>query len=196
MLKYSSLFAAVLIVFSLLLFSCNRGVNKESNSEKPPSNSNYDSLAAKKIETTVNELNVGVARQGAPIKVPFPIYNAEDTLEYWVVNNEPARISANLIYEEKVIWPTFFVKDGELVLVRYRVWVQVYPSFARERMIYLDKGKIVYCKERSMDLQPGDIPAYLRDKPFSACVKPEQEIREDYEDYWKKIQEFFATNKN
>ena len=196
MLKYCSNFLFIFAVIAPLFFSCQNKVKTEYSTGLSTPVSVYDSTRAKEIEAIVNEINVGVSQQGPPYRMPFPVYNAGDTLDYWIVNNEPARISVNLIYADKVIWPTFFVKDKELILVRYREWVQVYPSYARERMVYLDNGKIVYCEERSMDLTPGDIPAYLRDKPFSLCSKTEPAIKEDYEGYWKSIQDFLAQNQN
>lgn len=170
-------------------------MQSEKNEGLPLAFAHYDSIKAIPIETIVSEINEGVSKQGAPIQIPFPIYNAADTLKYWIVNNEPARISVNLIYPNKAVWPTFFVKDNELVFVRHRMWIQEHPAYARERMIYLDGGKIVYCEERSMDLNQGDVPAYIREIPFSICLDPEKEIKEDYERYWKSVQEFMSKNK-
>jgi hypothetical protein len=180
----------------LLFISCGEIEKNKVNDPATSTNvSPYDSIQARPLKAIVDEINLAVRDHGAPIKVPFPVYNPDDTLKYWIVNNEPAMIYANLQYPDKAIWPTFFIRDNKVVMVRYRYWDKSEKPFVFERLMYLnDDNKIVHCEERKIDLQPDEMPVSLRLKSFTVCVTPEAELKKDYEAYWKTFQQAVQEN--
>lgn len=151
-----------------------------------------DTVQKNLIDTIVSQINE--AAQGPPYKVHFPEYNANDTLKYWLMDGKPARIWANMGFPDKMIWPTFFVKDNEPVLFRYRIWGLTNPQYAIENLAYLKNGEIVFCTGRQIDLKEGEMPVLLRDIEFGPCTLDPEEIKKDYEKYWKAISEFLKDN--
>lgn len=195
MLKFTLLSFSVLL--ALIFISCSEiRKNKEIDTATSTNASPYDSLQAKSQKAIVDEINLAVRNQGAPIKVPFPVYNANDTLKYWMVNNEPVMIYANLQYPDKAVWPTFFIRDNKVVMVRYRHWDKSETPYVFERLMYLNENKIVHCEERKIDLQPNEMPVSLRAKSFTVCVTPEAELKKDYESYWTAFQQAVQESQN
>lgn len=185
-------FHAVIIstIVSLLFVNCkNTASTGENNSGYLP-----DSTKKIEIEAIVNTINDTVNAKVLPIELPFPLYNQNDTIDYWTVEGKPARISVSLNFPDKVIWPTFFVHNDELVLVRFRFWSKSDPPFVRETFTYLNAGDMVYCMERKMELPEDGLPLYLREMPFADCERNEDEIRNDYEPYWETINKYLQEN--
>lgn len=144
----------------------------------------------------VNIINEGVKEADGPQKLPFPLHNENDTLHYWEVKDDAARISIEWTLPNEIIWPTFFVYKGELIFVRYRYMYQEPPSNSRafESMIYLENGKIIYCEERGQPLQDGEKPGLLRLKEYSKSTRTYAEIEQDYLNYWKTVKSFMKKN--
>jgi len=179
--------AFLLLLFSIYGNSCNDQHKKVSSKPSEEITFIQDTLQKKEIDSLVAQINEAVRLQPDPFKIPFPVYNEKDTIKYWIRNGETSLVSVTISYPDRVIWPMFYVKNGELVFVRYRYWAQSYPSFAMENMIYLNANKIVYCLERKIELKNGDMPGLLREKDFSNCSSPQSNIKDVYEKYWANI---------
>lgn len=185
-------FRTVLLIgiYCILSFGCK----KQDSTQENRFSSEPDSLKRLEIEAIVNNINDTVNAHGLPEQLPFPVFNANDTIDYWTLEGKPARISVSLNYPDKVIWPTFFVDKNELVLVRYRLWSKEGTPFVRETLTYLNGKDIVYCMERRMNLPEDGLPLYLREMPFTECERTDEEIRKDYESYWNTIREYLEEN--
>ena len=174
----------ILLIYGI---SCHQEHTNESLDSREEVSNLPDTVQKQEIDSFIALINDSVQLQTPPFKIPFPVYNETDTIKYWLYNGKPAMAYVNLVFPDKLIWPTFYIENGELVFVRYRYWGQTYPSFALENLTYLNENKIVYCLERKMDLNPGDLPGLLRDKDFSVCSRSHADIKDDYEKYWAEI---------
>lgn len=138
----------------------------------------------KEVEVLNSKLQQGehgfVALSGDPSK--------KDSIEYWLADGKPIRISLKLDSPEAMTWPTFFLKDGKIILVRYRNWSKALPMpWAEESMVYYKDGQAFYCDERRMDLPDNMPPANLRTMPFVRSARALSQIEENYTGYWKQI---------
>ena len=156
----------------------------------------FDTIQKARIDSMVNTINAGLKASGGPQKLPYPLYNPHDTLYYWELKDDAARISIEWQSPNEIVWPTFFVYKGELVFVRFRFMHQEPPANSRvfESMIYLDNGVIMYCEERGQPLQEGESPGVLRLKEYSRSTRTYAEIEDDYIDYWKTVRTFMDQN--
>ncbi|MBP7238820.1 MAG: hypothetical protein KBA14_01230 [Saprospiraceae bacterium] len=156
----------------------------------------FDTIQKARIDSMVNTINAGLKASGGPKKLPYPLYNPNDTLYYWELKDDASRISIEWQLPNEIVWPTFFVYKGELVFVRFRFMHQEPPANSRvfESMIYLDKGVIIYCEERGQPLQEGESPGVLRLKEYSRSTRTYAEIETDYKDYWKTVRTFMEQN--
>jgi hypothetical protein len=152
----------------------------------------FDTIQKTHIDSIVSIINSGLNASGGPQKLPYPLHNQNDTLYYWEVKNDAARISIEWTLPNEIIWPTFFVYKGELIFVRYRYMYNEPPSNSRafESMIYLDNGEIVYCEERGQPLLEGEIPGVLRRKEYARSTRSYAEIEKDFVEYWKTVKTF------
>ena len=184
------IFLSILGTYSIIGSGCKQGNNQAFPDSSTTGTIKYDSLQKISIDSTINRINAGVKDLGRPSTLYFPMYHPNDSIKYWVVNGEPSRISLSMQDGENVTWPTFFVSNGELILVRYRASRMDDPQpFVEERMTYLKDGKIVYCEERSMILGEGDYPGLLRRKGYTVCTRSAPEIEKDYIQYWNSVRE-------
>ena len=182
------------LLSSVSILSCDNKKTIVSTDKTEAPTYLQDTLQKNQIDSIVSQINEAAHNQGAPYKILFPAYNPNDTLKYWALDGKPARIWVNMGFPDKMIWPTFFVKDSEPVLFRYRVWAQTTPGYAMENLAYLKNGEIVYCTGRQMELNEGEMPVMLRDKEFGPCTLTPTEIKKDYEKYWATISEFLKNN--
>ncbi len=177
-----------------IIFACVKQPKQNFTEPSVALSAEYDTLQRNHVQTLVNQINEAVQLQGSPEKLPFPIFNSLDTLKYWRVNGVPARISAALAFPDKIVWPTYFIHEGEIILIRYRMWSIPAPSYAIETITYLQKGKVVYCNERKIDLKPEELPANLRGLDFTPCGEANTIIGNAPYEYWKTIKEFMNQN--
>lgn len=190
------LFVAVISLLSgIFSISCDNKKNVKADKAETPVFL-QDTFQKNRIDTIVSQINEAAQNQGAPYKIHFPVYNPNDTLKYWALDGKPARIWANMGFPDKMIWPTFFVKDNEPVLFRYRIWGLSNPQYAMENLAYLKNGEIVYCTGRQIELKDGEMPVLLRDIEFGSCTLDPTEIKKDYEKYWTAISDFLKNNPN
>jgi hypothetical protein len=147
-----------------------------------------DTLRKKEIESQVDLLNSRLKEESVFHQIPRLDQSPQDTIEYWAIDYQPVRISIKSYSDEFMEWPTFFIQDTQLIMVRHRSWSQKLPTpWAMESMIYLQNGKIFYCEERRMDLAEGEIPGLLRIKPFYTSTRSFSAIEQDYKAYWENI---------
>lgn len=180
--------------FLLLIFILPPGCvpsNKKVGSTQPELDTHpFDTLQKIRIDSIVDQINVGVKEQGPPYLLAFPMYHPHDTIEYWTFNDEPQRISLTMKTGETIIWPTFFVLNGELIFVRYRASYGNSPiPFAEESMVYLKDGMIVYCEERRKRLLPGETAGSLRLIEYTDSKRSLLDIENDYKKYWLTIKD-------
>jgi len=179
-----------LLPYFIISSGCVQSKNKVASTQSEVAQQPFDTLQKIRIDSIVGQIDVGVRAQGLPSLLAFPIYHQNDTIKYWSVNDEPERISLAMKSGETIIWPTFFVSNGELVFVRYRASHGDNPSpYAEESMVYLKDGIIVYCEERKTSLQPGESPASLRQKSYMKSTRSLAEIEKDYSQYWLTVKD-------
>ena len=181
---------SILGSYSIISSGCEQGKNKPTADSSETGSLKFDTLQKIRIDSIINRINAGVKAQGPPSTLFFPVYHPNDSIKYWIVNGEPERISLAMQDGDNVTWPTFFVSNGQLVHVRYRASRMDAPKpFVEERMTYLREGKIVYCEERSMEMNEGDYPGLLRRKGYTLCTRTVPEIEKDYIQYWNTVKE-------
>lgn len=155
-----------------------------------------DTLQKHRIDSIVDVINKDRNEQGVINKISFPIYNQNDSIMYWQRNGEISIIEANLIYPEKLVWPTYYLLNEELIYIRYRFVAPNYPSFVMETLIYLNGDEIVYCLERKMDLKPGEMPGLLRGKELKTCSGTHEKVISLYNTYWPSLIEYVTADIN
>ena len=166
-------------------------VNSEAEYSQPA-----DSVRKKEVELQVENINSKL-RTAELKRIPYPAEGSPDILDYWELDHKPIRISLNIKRPDMEIWPTFFVQDNQLILVRYRTWSKTPPMpWAEENMIYLHDGKIFYCDERRSDLPDNSIPANVRLIPFTMSSKSFAELENKYKEDWIKIKEVLSLHSN
>src|SRR5258708_2183500 len=114
LLKFLLLF---LLPYFFISVGCVKSKNKTDSVQTETVYHPNDTLQKIRIDSIVEQINVGVKAQGNPTLMPFSVYHPNDTLRYWTVNDEPERISLNMYSGETIIWPTFYISNGQLVLV-------------------------------------------------------------------------------
>jgi len=194
--QYSILNSSFVLFLVVIISSCGGSRQQTNTKEATPTSIVFDSIQKAGIDSIVNIINAGLKETGGPQKLPYPLHNENDTLHYWEVKDDAARISIEWTLPNEIIWPTFFVYKGELVFVRYRYMHQEPPSNSRafESLIYLKNGEIVYCDERGQPLQEGEMPGLLRTKEYSRSTRTYAEIEQDYLSYWKTVKSFMEKN--
>lgn len=181
-----------LLVISCVIALCTQCKPQESTpillAPSHPYSVDADTLIRNEIQKEVEVLNSKL-QQGEHGFLAFTGDPSKtDSVEYWAVDNRPIRISLKLDSPEAMTWPTFFLKDGKIILVRYRNWSKALPMpWAEESMVYYKDGQAFYCDERRMDLPDNMPPANLRTMPFVRSARALSQIEENYTGYWKQI---------
>ena len=178
-----------------LAHSCS--TSKKEPETKDPTNQvvTFDTLQKVKIEGMVMRINEGLRKIGPPQRLAFPLYNPKDTMNYWLLENQSALISISFTKGSEVIWPTFFVHEGDLVFVRNRfVDYDTTDSKASETLIFLNEGDIIYCDERGKNLQNGEFPGTLMAKTYDKSTRSYASIQADYKDNWEAVKAHMEKN--
>lgn len=175
--------------------SCSSSEKQADSADTANQVLKFDSLQKPAIQGMVDSINAGLRKVGPPQQLAFPLYNEKDTMLYWILDNQSARISIEFTKGTEVIWPTFFVYKGELVFVRYRyVDYDTTDSKAFECMIYLKDDEVVYCEERGKNMAEGDVPGSLRIQPYTMSTRTTAEIKAEYTDYWEAVKAHMQKN--
>ena len=190
-------FCTCLFLFTLATVeSCKPGDSTSSMNSEADYSQPADSIRKKDVEVQVENINAKL-RTATLKRIPYPAEGSLDTLDYWELNNKPIRISLRVMRGDMELWPTFFVQDDQLILVRYRTWSKAPPMpWAEENMIYLRDGRIFYCDERRSDLPDNSIPANVRMIPFNMSAKSFTELENKYKADWQKIKEVLSLQVN
>jgi hypothetical protein len=149
-----------------------------------------DSVRKQRIDSLLPEINQYILNAGMPGKIPYPKYNVQDTIYYWLSDDITGRISLELEPPEEVDWPMFFIYKKEIVKIRYRHLTTEYGiRHTYESNIYLDDGEIIYCEDRGKQLEEGEYPGVTRQLPFLPTKRKYAEVESDYKDTWKVVTE-------
>jgi len=197
MTKIILIFCTCLFLFTLTAVeSCKPGDSTSPTNYEREYSQPADSVRKKDVEVQVENINAKL-RSATLKRIPYPAEGSLDTLDYWELNNKPIRISLRVMRGDMELWPTFFVQDDQLILVRYRTWSKAPPMpWAEENMIYLRDGRIFYCDERRSDLPDNSIPANVRLLPFSMSTKSFAELENKYKEDWLKIKQILSLKAN
>lgn len=197
MTKIILIFCTCLFLFTLTAVeSCKPGDSTSPTNYEREYSQPADSVRKKDVEVQVENINAKL-RSATLKRIPYPAEGSLDTLDYWELNNKPIRISLRVMRGDMELWPTFFVQDDQLILVRYRTWSKAPPMpWAEENMIYLRDGRIFYCDERRSDLPDNSIPANVRLLPFSMSTKSFAELETKYKEDWLKIKQILSLKAN
>ena len=182
-----------LALFSFALtFFFGACLSPKSDSKSPltvdgePDFTAYDTLAKANTDSLLNQIHQEINEAGPPRKIPYTVYDPTDTIYFWTLENETARISLELNVPDGINWPVFYLHRGNLIYIRYRYYLDApEDSSARESKIYFDNNHIVYCEERSIQLESGGIPGSLRAMDFAVSTRSVEEIEADYKDIWQ-----------
>lgn len=177
-------FGAFLLII-ILLWSCSSPKQSPPNAPNTETDIVFDSIEKIHIDTIIANIHKTIREAGPAQKIPYTVYDPTDTIYFWILPENSARISLELNLPNGVEWPTFYVHDGDLIYVRYRQAFQDSTnSSASETMTYLCDQKIIYCEERGSTLGPDGYPGYIRQLPFQRSTRKPEEIKGDYHDYW------------
>ena len=149
----------------------------------------FDSLRKVAIDSLVQQINdISNARRLNAKKIPYPAYNTTDSIGYLLTDDHHGRLSMNTHPDSNIVWPYFWVYNGELILMRLRKAIRTPEErFASETVVYFDKGKIVYCNERKKVLSEGEIPGAVQNVPFMKSPRSYSEIEQESSRYWLEV---------
>jgi len=195
--KIHSFMKTLLICLITIGFAYSCSTSKKQPETKDPANQvvRFDSLQKGEIEAMVGSINEGLRKIGPPKRLAFPLYNPKDTMDYWILDNQSARISIEFTKGTEIMWPTFFVYEGDLVFVRHRyVDYDTTDSKVFESLIFLKEGEVIYCDERGKNLEKGDFPGTLMTKTYSKSTRSYAAIQADYKEYWEAVKAHMEKN--
>src|SRR5512147_1289129 len=89
--------------------SCSSPKNNPVANVETATSTAFDSLQKTHIDSLVSTINAGLPEVGLPQKLAFPVYQTNDSINYWFLKNDAARISIEWKLPNEVKWPTFFV---------------------------------------------------------------------------------------
>src|SRR5688572_2163920 len=109
-----------LIVFAGMI-GCNTSRKNPVAAYEASVSQPKDSILKREITALVDTLNAHIRVDSIfPIPFPYPYINQSDSISYWDVDGEPGRINFISKVRENIYWPTFFIKNDQLIHVRYR----------------------------------------------------------------------------
>jgi hypothetical protein len=185
----------ICLITAGLAYACSPSEKQPDTLDAVNHEVKFDSLHKPVIDGMVDSINAGLRKVGPPQQLAFPLYNEKDTMLYWILDNQSARISIEFSKGTEVMWPTFFVFKGDLVFVRYRYAnYDTTVSKVFEHMIYLKDGEVAYCEERGQNMAKGDVPASLRIQPYTMSTRTTAEIKAEYSDYWEAVKAHMQKN--
>ena len=144
----------------------------------------FDTIEKERIDSIMDRMHQEIRENAEIQKIPYTVYDPTDTIFFFILENNAARISLELNLETGIDWSTFYFYDGELINVRYRYFYEdSISSRALEVITYLEDGKIVYCHERGNQLENGQTqnPGSIRRLPYDLSTRTPAEIQEDYQ---------------
>ena len=189
-------FVLPIVCLAIFCISCKDDQSHSSENRNTNQVIIFDSIRRVEIDTLVAHINMGLREVGMPQKLVYPKYHPTDTIYYWVVDSQSARISLELNLPQEIVWPTFFVHNGQLVMVRYRYASDIPEAReALECIIYLDKDEIIYAVERGTKLEASETPGMMRQLPHSKSMRSKDELEKLYIDHWQTIISYLQEHK-
>lgn len=144
-----------------------------------------DSIYAKGIDSLILSTSEAMRALPVPGKIPVQLYSVKDSLFVFLSPDKSGQVHASFYPADTWIWPTYYFKEGKVIMVRFREWRdQNTTPVMRESQVYYKDGQPYYCEERAMQAKPGDQPYMLRELPWSPSQRPLAEIAESYAEYW------------
>ncbi len=117
-------------------------------------------------------------------------YDERDFIGVLEMDGAPFRVSTTFYEGDKETKTQWFVKDGQLVLVKHREWKREgNPPYARELWCFLEDGKVFFSVDRSVDLEQGQKPGPLLSQPMA-------ESKFDLDSLGTAVQQEFAIVKS
>jgi len=185
--------AAILIAFSAFSLPSCRNNGNSVNSDTPIDKTApivFDSIRKLKIDSQAMKINALVnVKKTTARKIPYPVYNPTDSIGFLITEEDHhARISMNTHPDSNIVWPYFWIYDGELILIRLRKYQNDPESrSASETVIYFDKGRIIYCNERKKMLEESEIPGAVQNEPFVKSQRSYSEVEQEGLKYWSEV---------
>jgi hypothetical protein len=190
--------AALLLTSSLFsLSSCSKGNHSDAPIDRAAPIV-FDSIRKGKIDTMAMQINEIVNSKGiSSKKIPYPVYNPQDSIGFLFTEDHHGRISMNTHPDSNIVWPYFWVYDGEPIIMRLRHHDKnmrlrhhdknAPERYASETVVYMDKGRIIYCNERKKILHEGEIPGAVQNEPFVKSTRTYGEIETEFKKYWTEV---------
>jgi len=180
----------ILIVLSAISFpSCSGSGSSAGSATQIDQNGPivFDSIQKMKIDTLVMRVNESInAKRLQAKKIPNPLYSPSDSIGVLLTEDHHARISMNMHPDSNILWPYFWVYNGEPVLMRLRTYINDgNERSASEMAVYLTQGKIVFCNERKKELKEGEIPGAVQSEPILKSSRSYGEIENEFKKYWQ-----------
>lgn len=193
--SHHSILAGILLII-LPLIGCNtQRPTKEIKYEERVATA-ADSFHKVNVRSVVDSLNARIrADSFSYYKFLHPVLTPNDTLEYWVVDDEPVRINIIMRPGANTIWPTLYILNDTLIQARHREQISNdTTSVATETIMYLSSGKIAFAEERQVELQDYQLPSLIRMQPFSVSQRSFGELELLYKNYYPSLK--IAADKN
>ena len=188
--RYSGTFAILIAIVSIILPSCS-GHGHQDSPEAPIDKSApvaFDTIKKAMIDSLAMKINDMVnAKNLRSKKIPYPVYNASDSISFLFTEDHHGRISMNTHPDSNIVWPYFWVYNGNLILMRLRLYNKGPERSASETVVYFDKGKIVYCNERKKVLEPNEIPGAVQNEPFIKSPRSYEDLEQLSKKYWSEV---------
>jgi hypothetical protein len=147
----------------------------------------FDSVQKLVIDTLSAKSALSIQMQNIERKkIPYPLYSPTDSIDYWFTPDKMGRISMNMHKDSTwQHWPFFWIYDGEVIRIRLRhMDRKADPPFARESMVYLKDGQIMYCEERRTDLIEGEMPGTVTREKYERTKRSAAELEKEYKEFW------------
>jgi len=182
--------AILIALTSIILPSCT-GIGQKAGPEAPIDKSApivFDTLKKGMIDSLAMNINALVSSKNIRSKkIPYPVYNASDSIGFLFTEDHHGRISMNMHPDSNIVWPYFWIYDGNLILMRLRMYNREPERNASETVVYFDKGKIVYCNERKKVLDPNEIPGAVQNEPFIKSPRSYGDLEQLSKKYWGEV---------
>ncbi|MEY3050384.1 MAG: hypothetical protein RLY31_169 [Bacteroidota bacterium] len=95
-------------------------------------------------------------------------FDERDFIGVLEMDGAPFRVTTTFYDGPKETKTQWFVKDGQLVLVKHREWIREGdPPYARELWSFLENEKVFFSVDRTVGLEQGQKPAPLLSQPMA-----------------------------
>jgi hypothetical protein len=186
-LHFPGIVAILIAVSSITLPSCSNNGNSNTLDKSAPIV--FDSIRKLELDSMAMHINDFINAKGLRTnKIPYPVYNPTDSIGYLLTEEHHARISMNTHPDSSIVWPYFWVYNGNLIIIRLRKYQNVPENrSASETVIYFDQGRIVYCNERKKMLGEKEIAGAVQNEPFVKSQRTYGDVEQEANKYWTEV---------